>query len=228
MTGRFQNGRWTLRLAVIAGFLSILAFSGTAVAYAPRLALVSSDPSAESSVAHLPRTLELQFTETLVEAHVNLTDSAGRTIELGTPVIRNETVKVSVSVPDAAPGRYTVSYSTTSTLDRASHGSLSFTVTTGVKPSKGATKSPSPTPTQAVESTAPAAAPADFFSSNPGARLDAQLPEPRSAPPAWWTYAAAALVAACILVAFLGFSRRRIRPAPTQRVGSPSTANEAN
>ncbi|GGM14221.1 copper resistance protein CopC [Dactylosporangium sucinum] len=223
MTGRFQNGRWTLRLAVIVGFLSILAYSGTAVAYGPRLSLVSSDPSAESSVAHLPRTLELQFTETLVEAHVILTDSAGQAIELGTPAIRNETVKVSVSVPDGAPGRYTLSYSTTSTLDRASHGSLSFTVTTGVKPSKGAK---TPSPSHVTESTAPAAAPADFFSSNPGARPDALVPEPRSDPPAWWTYAAAALVAACILVAFLGFSRRRIRPAAAPRVAPPSPANE--
>ncbi|GAA2621312.1 hypothetical protein GCM10010399_60430 [Dactylosporangium fulvum] len=226
--------RWSSRFAAVAGLLSVLAFAANASAHAPRLSLVSSNPAAETHVAHLPRQLELHFSETLVEGQVTLTDPAGAPVELGSLTVRNEMAKVVVSVPDGVAGRYTVSYSTTSTAGRASHGSFSFTVTTGAKPGKSTgTKSPSasatgsPVETAAPVGTSPAAAPADFRT-DPSAGPGALLPEPKSGPPAWWTFAAVVLVVACLLVAFLGFSRRRIRPGTPSRVPSASPVNDTN
>ncbi|GAA0745051.1 hypothetical protein GCM10010199_73790 [Dactylosporangium roseum] len=233
-TGR----RWSSRFAAVAGLLSVLAFAANASAYVPRLSLVSSDPAAETHVAHLPRQLELHFNETLIEGQVTLTDPSGAAVELGGLTVRNEMARVVVSVPDGAAGRYTVSYSTTSTAGRASHGSFSFTVTTGAKPGRSAgSKSPSadatrgPAETAAPVGTSVAAAPADLRT-GPSADPGALLPEPKSGPPAWWTFAAVVLVVACLLVAFLGFSRRRIRPgtAPrtAPRVPPTSPVSDAN
>jgi methionine-rich copper-binding protein CopC len=223
MTGRFMDGvmttgrRWPVVIAAIVGFLSILAFSTSAYPYIPRVSLVSSDPAAESRVAHLPRELELHFSDTVNTAQVTLIDPAGGTIPLGTVTIRNDLVRTTVSVPDGPAGKYAVSYTTTSADGRAGNGSLSFTVITGVKASatKGGSKSPSPTAgatTAEVVATSAAAAPADFVSTNPNPAAGALLPGPQSERPAWWTFAAVLLVVACVLVVFMGFSRRRIRP----------------
>jgi hypothetical protein len=52
---------------------------------------------------------------------------------------------------------------------------------------------------------------------NPQPPLAADPPTPDR--PVWWTFAVLLLVAACVLVVFLGFSRRRIKPGNTAKSG---------
>lgn len=199
---------------MIVGILGILPFPSIATAYAPRLTLASSTPGAETRVAHLPAELQLVFSDTLQDVQVTLTGPDGGTVALGALTVRNETARIALGVPDGAPGSYTVSYTATGAGGRAGNGSLSFTVTTGVK--AAASGKPSRTPSVPASpaaappaATSAAAAPADFVTTNAQPPLAATPPAGR---PAWWTYAAVLLVVACVLVVFLGFSRRRIRP----------------
>jgi len=227
MTGRFVDGgmttgrRWPLAGAVIVGILSILAFSTNAYPWSPKVSLVSSDPAAESRVAHLPHELELRFSDIVNDAQVTLIDPGGGTISMGTVTLRNDLARVTVTAPDGPPGRYAVSFTTMSTDGRAANGSFSFTVTTGTKPAttKPGSKSPSAsvpaTPTAAAASTGAtsvAAAPADFLTGAPKPGEGAAVTTQPSQAPVWWTFAAVLLVVACVLVVFQGFSRRRIHP----------------
>ncbi|WP_327005330.1 copper resistance protein CopC [Dactylosporangium sp. NBC_01737] len=214
MTGRFVGvvRRSSVLAAIIVGILGILPFPSIATAYAPRLTLASSTPGAETRVGHLPQELQLVFNDKILDAQVTLTGPDSATVPLGTVTVRNETARITLGVPDGAPGSYTVSY-TASGMSMAGNGSFSFTVTTGVKSSSSAKPGRTPTspPATQAPATSAAAAPADFVTSNAAPPV-AEAPAPAGRP-AWWTYAAVLLVVACVLVVFLGFSRRRIRPA---------------
>ncbi|GAA1515888.1 hypothetical protein GCM10009827_033280 [Dactylosporangium maewongense] len=201
-------------VAMIVGILGILPFPSIATAYAPRLTLASSTPGAETRVGHLPQVLQLVFNDKIVDAQVILTGPDSAAVSLGAVTVRNETARIALGVPDGAPGSYTVSYTATGSNGAAGNGSFSFTVTTGAKTGTSAkpTRTPSPTaaPTVLPVGTSAAAAPADFLTSK--AQPPAAAAPPAAGRPAWWTYAAVLLVVACVLVVFLGFSRRRIRP----------------
>jgi methionine-rich copper-binding protein CopC len=175
--------------------------------------LASSTPAAETRVGHLPQELQLIFNDKILGAQVTLLGPDNASVTLGTVSVRNETARITLGVPDGPPGSYTVSYTASGSGGMAGNGSFSFTVTTGVKgTSAKPTRTPtsSPTPAQPAATSA-AAAPADFVTSI-AAPPAAATPTPAGRP-AWWTYAAVLLVVACVLVVFLGFSRRRIRPA---------------
>jgi methionine-rich copper-binding protein CopC len=219
MAGRFVGvvRRSAVPVAILAGFLAILPFPSIATAYAPRLTLASSSPGAETRIGHLPRELQLVFSDKILDAQVILTGPDHVSVPLGAATVRNETARIAVGVPDAAPGSYTVSYTATGSGGMAGNGSFSFTVTTGLKSSTSArpTRTPSPTPAVEPAATSVAAAPADFLTSAP--QPPAAAPSKSAGRPAWWTYAAVLLVVACVLVVFLGFSRRRIRPGATPR-----------
>lgn len=214
MTGRFVGvvRRSSVLAAIIVGILGIVPFPAIATAHAPRLTLASSTPGAETRVGHLPRELVLVFSDKILDAQVNLTAADGATVALGAVTVRNETARIAVGVPDVAPGSYTVSYTAGGTGGMAGNGSFSFTVTTGVKSSASARPARTPTspPAAAPAATSAAAAPADFVTTN--AQPPATATPVSAGRPAWWTYAAVLLVVACVLVVFLGFSRRRIRP----------------
>ncbi|GAA3190915.1 copper resistance protein CopC [Dactylosporangium siamense] len=175
--------------------------------------LASSTPGAETRVGHLPQVLQLVFNDKILDAQVTLLGPDNTTVALGAVSVRNETARIALGVPDGPPGSYTVSYTASGSGGVAGNGSFSFTVTTGVKSSASAkpTRTPTSSPSAAAPAaTSAAAAPADFVTSV-AAPPAAATPTPAGRP-AWWTYAAVLLVVACVLVVFLGFSRRRIRP----------------
>ncbi|MFF5232270.1 copper resistance protein CopC [Dactylosporangium sp. NPDC000521] len=213
MTGRFVGvvRLSTVFAAMIVGILGILPIPSIATAYAPRLTLTSSTPGAETRVGHLPQELQLVFNDKILDAQVMLTGPDGAAVSLGAVTVRNETARITLGVPDGAPGSYTVSYTATGNNGTAGNGSFSFTVTTGAK--TGTSAKPTRTPTSAPPAPPPAtsagAAPADFLTTQ--AQPPAAAPQSPAGRPAWWTYAAVLLVVACVLVVFLGFSRRRIR-----------------
>ncbi|MET7423365.1 copper resistance protein CopC [Dactylosporangium sp. NPDC005555] len=216
MTGRLVGvvRRSAVVAAIIVGILAILPIPSIATAYAPRLTLASSTPGAENRIAHLPEVLQLVFSDKIVDAQVTLTGPDSAVVALGGVTVRNETARITLGVPDGVPGSYTVSYTAAGAAGTAGNGSFSFTVTTGTKTGTSAkpTRTPSSAPTVAPPpATSAAAAPADFLTTN--AQPPAAASPPSAGRPAWWTYAAVLLVVACVLVVFLGFSRRRIRPA---------------
>ncbi|MEV4514293.1 copper resistance CopC family protein [Dactylosporangium sp. NPDC049525] len=174
--------------------------------------LASSTPGAETRVGHLPQELQLVFNDKIFDAQVTLTGPDNATVALGGATVRNETARIALGVPDGAPGSYTVSYTASGANGMSGNGSFSFTVTTGVKTSTSAKPGRTPTspPATQAPATSAAAAPADFVTSNAQPPV-AEAPA-TAGRPAWWTYAAVLLVVACVLVVFLGFSRRRIRP----------------
>jgi methionine-rich copper-binding protein CopC len=214
MTGRFVGvvRRGFVIAAIIVGILGILPNPSIVAAYAPRLTLASSTPGAETRVGHLPQVLQLVFSDKILDAQVTLTGPDSAVVAVAGVTVRNETARIALGVPDGMPGSYTVSYTATGSNGTAGNGSFSFTVTTGTK--AGSAK-PTRTPSSAPATTPPAAttaaaAPADFRTSD--AQPPAVAQTPSAGRPAWWTYAAVLLVVACVLVVFLGFSRRRIRP----------------
>ena len=213
MTGRFLGvvRRSTVFAAMIVGILGILPIPSIATAYAPRLMLTSSTPGAETRVGHLPPELQLVFNDKILDAQVMLTGPDSAAVSLGAITVRNETARITLGVPDGAPGSYTVSYTATGNNGTAGNGSFSFTVTTGAKTgtSTKATRTPTSAPPAPPPATSAGAAPADFLTTQ--SQAPAAAPPPAAGRPAWWTYAAVLLVVACVLVVFLGFSRRRIR-----------------
>jgi methionine-rich copper-binding protein CopC len=198
--------------------LSSIVLAGTAQA-APRVTLVSSTPSAESKIDHLPTEIELRFSEPLSGTpQVSVFGPDGAAVPLGAVSVRGEVARIPVLAGPA--GDYVVAYTATGPDGRPTLGSFRFTVTAGIgptRPSRSASRGPSP-----------AAAPAgvtspDIASAQPIADDATEAP---GRTPLWWTIAGGALIAACALVVIIGFGRRTppFQSAPAGRGFGPASA----
>ena len=220
---------WSLAVAMLGSLLlsTVLAsivVAGTAQA-APRVTLVSSTPSAESQIDHLPTEIELRFSEALTGTpQVSVFGPDGAAVALGAVSVRAEVARIPVQ---AGPkGEYVVAYTATGSDGRPTPGSFRFTVTAGVAPT-GSTR-PTRTPSRGPS---PAAAPVgvtspDVASPQPIADSGTEAP---GRTPLWWTIAGGVLIAACALVVIIGFGRRTPGTAPLpgapggRGFGPPST-----
>jgi methionine-rich copper-binding protein CopC len=212
-----------LKASLLAAFVAALAvvwgcgLAVTAAEASDRLGLVSSNPVADSAVAHLPTEIVLTFSQPLQSTVISVTAPDGEVLSSGTVSVHNLVAHVAIAGAGVA-GLYTVAYTAADINGRTAPGSFAFTVTAGPattgKPGKG-TRTPSAPP---VVATTAAQAPAvDTVTQSAGAAVatgnDTALTI--SSTPAWWTFAGAMLVIACVLVVFIGFRRRT--PANTTR-----------
>jgi methionine-rich copper-binding protein CopC len=213
-----------LKASLLAAFVAALAvvwgcgLAVTAAEASDRLGLVSSDPVADSTMAHLPTEIVLTFSQPLLSTTVvSVTAPDGEVLSSGTVSVHNVIAHVAIAGAGVA-GVYTVAYTAADINGRTTPGSFAFTVTVGSaptgKPGKGS-RTPSAPP---VVATTVAQAPvADTVTRSAGAAVatgnDTALTI--SSTPAWWTFAGAVLVIACVLVVFIGFRRRT--PANTTR-----------
>lgn len=220
----------TVRLrtaTLLAAFVAAIAvlwgagFAATAADASSRLALMSSDPAADSAMPHVPAEVVLTFNQPLVSGTViSVSAPDGETLASGPVAVHDDTARMAIASA-AAAGVYTVAYTATDEDGRTTPGSFSFTVTTGTgptttgRPGKGHSASPSAPPPVVVS-----AQPVATASRSAGALAAAnETPLTVSSTPAWWTLAGAALVVACVLVVFIGFRRRT----PVHPQGSESS-----
>jgi len=212
--------------ALLAAFVAAIAvvwggvLAATAAEASTPLALMSSNPAAGSTVAHLPTEVVLTFSQPLVMSTViSVSAPDGETLASGPVSVHDDTAHMAIAGSGVA-GAYTVAYSASDLDGRTTPGSYSFTVTTGTtptgKPGKGRSATAAPPTTPA------AVAPLATSSSSAAAAVAAnETPLTISTTPVWWTFAGAALVVACVLVVFIGFRRRT--PARSQGPERPLT-----
>jgi copper resistance protein C len=113
------------RLAVV---LVLVLWPGTSWAHAY---LVKSAPAAHAVVARPPARAELWFNERLEPAYsrVFVLDGSGRHVDLGnTHVDPDDPKKLSVGLPELAPGSYTVRFRVLSIDGHIVESQFSFTV----------------------------------------------------------------------------------------------------
>jgi copper resistance protein C len=113
------------RLTVVL-FLALWPGASWAHAY-----LVKSVPAAQAVVAHPPARAELWFNERLEPAYsrVSVLDGRGRHVDLGSSHVDPEDPKkLSVALPELAPGSYTVKFRVLSIDGHIVESQFSFTV----------------------------------------------------------------------------------------------------
>ena len=124
--------RRTSGLVAVLGAMVLTILPALAAPVAAHAELVSSTPAAGASLVEAPEELRLSFTEEIdpQTAVVQLLDTQQLPItDLGAPAVDARGLVVSVTLPELAPGVYTVSYQVVSAVDgHATAGLLSFVV----------------------------------------------------------------------------------------------------
>lgn len=121
--------RSPLRLGVAMVFAALMAFAGTAVAYA-HATRTATDPVENASLTTAPSRVSATFNEQLQQTFAAMTvvGPDGRLWSQGDPQVQGAVV--SIAVPPLGPaGTYTVNYRVTSADGHVVSGSWSFTLT---------------------------------------------------------------------------------------------------
>ncbi|MPY59988.1 copper resistance CopC family protein [Streptomyces spongiae] len=141
--------RTAARVLVLPATLAALAVS------VPRAAahteLDASSPGANTTLAGLPPSVTLTFSDTMAEkyAKVAVTGPDGTSAATGEPQVAGKAVTLALD-PAASPGRYTVGYRVVSADGHPVSGAYSFTVKAAGSPS------PAPRATESDSAAAPA------------------------------------------------------------------------
>lgn len=199
---RFPSAR-ALVVAVVA------AVAGLVLAAAPAQAhdrLVGSSPAADQAVDVAPDQLVLSFSNEPLElgSSVAVRDASGADLAVGPPLVSGR--DVSVALPVAPAGAYTVVWRVVSQDGHPIEGTFGFTVTTGAAPSPTETTTTEPTTTgPEATTTEPSAPPTSIIE-------DVTPPtDPGSGGVPAWVLALVAVVAVGGVVALL-ITRRRQGP----------------
>ncbi|GAA3035785.1 copper resistance CopC family protein [Actinokineospora globicatena] len=195
-----------LRRLAATLLLAGAAVLGAALPASAHAELKSSDPAKGATVAQLPTTLTLTFTDTVttVVDSISVTGPDSVRWVVGTPQVAGAVVTVAVQ-PQGPAGPYQIEYRVNSDDGHIVSGAIDFTMAIAAPAPTTTTEEAAPTTSQEVATEAPA-------TTTPPA---AQPAAADSGLPKWIWFVVGLAALAAIVVALLARSRRSGPPGPT-------------
>lgn len=167
-------------LASVIGFLAAvllpLAAPGLLPVASAHDTLISSSPATGESLEQAPKTLELTYSDEVLNLApvVRLSNSAGEEIFTQTPAVSGNTA--SIDLPALPADSYRVQWRVVSSDGHPIEGTVDFTVTVGAETTDDADTASDPaSPTAAADSPQPEPTPVDQAESSPAEQEDSGL-----------------------------------------------------